>query len=172
MFRSGLLAIVTTNLSRSDHLHPQEVARAVRAGMSALLAWVTRIAVPFLAASLLAACGGQGTLGKKALSQEAKGIESLAAEGGLLAGDAARGRSTSTFTRIHARFLRDAARTSAGTLQRGRTSKARRLANLADRVGNDLERLSRSRSDRDLQRLLQHDLILAGDATKRLDRSL
>jgi hypothetical protein len=120
---------------------------------------------------LLVACGGQGTLGKKALSQEAKGIESLAAEGSLLAGNAARGRSTSTFTRIHARFLRDAARSSAGTLERGGTSKARRLAQLADRVGNDLERLSRSGSDRDLQRLLQHDLAQAADATKRLGKS-
>jgi hypothetical protein len=120
---------------------------------------------------LLVACGGQGTLGKKALSQEAKGIESLAAEGSLLAGNAARGRSTSTFTRIHARFLRDAAGSSAGSLVRGGTSKARRLAQLADRVGNDLERLSRSGSDRDLQRLLQHDLAQAADATKRLGKS-
>ena len=30
---------------------------------------------------LVAGCGAQGTLGKKALSQEAKGIQSLAAEG-------------------------------------------------------------------------------------------
>jgi hypothetical protein len=133
---------------------------------------IARIAVPLAALLLLAACGGQGTLGKKALSQEAKGIQSLAAEGGLLAGDAARGRSTSVFTRVHSRFLRNAARTSAGTLERGGTSKARRLAQLADRVGNDLERLSRSGSDRDLQRLLQHDLALVVNATKRLDKSL
>jgi hypothetical protein len=121
---------------------------------------------------LVAGCGAQGTLGKKALSQEAKGIQSLAAEGGLLAGDAARGRSTSTFTRVQARFLRDAARTSAGTLERGGTANARRLAQLSNRVANDLERLSRSGSDHDLQRLLQHDLALAVDATKRLDESL
>jgi hypothetical protein len=130
-----------------------------------------RIAVLLAALLLLAACGGQGTLGKKALSQEAKGIQSLAAEGGLLAGDAARGRSTSTFTRIHARFLRDAARTSAGTLQRGGTSKARRLALVAGRVGYDLERLSGSGSDRDLQRLLEHDLAQAAVDAKRLDKS-
>jgi hypothetical protein len=133
---------------------------------------IARIAVPLAALLLLAACGGQGTLGKKALSQEATGIQSLAAEGGLLAGDAARGRSTSIFTRVHARFLRDAARSSAGTLERGRTSKARRLAQLADRVGNDLERLSRSGSDRDQQRLLQHDLVLAAGAIERLHQSL
>jgi hypothetical protein len=133
---------------------------------------IARIVVPLAALLLLAACGGQGTLGKKALSQEAKGIQSLAAEGGLLAGDAARGRSTTVFTRVHARYLRDAARTSAGTLERGGTSKAQRLGRLADRVANDLERLSRSGSDRDLQRLLQHDLALALDATKRLDESL
>jgi hypothetical protein len=133
---------------------------------------IARIAAPFAALLLLAACGGQGTLGKKALSQEAKGIQSLAAESGLLAGEAARGRSTPTFTRIHARFLRDAARSSAGTLQRGGTSKARRLALVAGRVGNDLERLSHSGSDRDLQRLLQHDLAQAAVDAKRLDKSL
>jgi hypothetical protein len=133
---------------------------------------IARIAVPLAALLLLAACGGQGTLGKKALSQEATGIQSLAAEGGLLAGNAARGSSTSTFTRVHARFLRDAARKSTGTLERGGTSKAHRLARLADRVGNDLERLSRSGSDRDLQRMVQRDLALAAGATKRLDKSL
>ena len=133
---------------------------------------IARIAIPLAALLLLVACGGQGTLGKKALSQEAKGIQSLAAEGSLLAGDAARGRSTTVFTRVHARFLRDAARKSAATLEHGGTSKAQRLGRVADRVGNDLERLSRSGSDRDLQRLLQNDLALAVDATKRLDKSL
>ena len=133
---------------------------------------IARIAVPLAALLVLSACGGQGTLGKKALSQEAKGIQSLAAEGGLLAGDAARGRSTTVFTRVHARFLRDAARKGAATLEHGGTSKARRLGRVADRVANDLERLSRSGSDRDLQRLLQQDLALALDATKRLDESL
>ena len=133
---------------------------------------IARIAIPLAALLLLVACGGQGTLGKKALSQEAKGIQSLAAEGSLLAGDAARGRSTTVFTRVHARFLRDAARKSAATLEHGGTSKAQRLGRVADRVGNDLERLSRSGSDRDLQRLLEHDLALASAAAKRLDKSL
>jgi hypothetical protein len=133
---------------------------------------IARIAVPLAALLLLAACGGQGTLGKKALSQETKGIQSLAAEGGLRAGDAARGWSTTVFTRIHARYLRDAARTSAGTLRHGGTSKSRSLGRLAGRVANDLERLSRSGSDHDLQRLLQQDLALAADAAKRLDESL
>jgi len=133
---------------------------------------IARIAIPLAALLLLVACGGQGTLGKKALSQEAKGIQSLAAEGSLLAGDAARGRSTTVFTRVHARFLRDAARKSAATLEHGGTSKAQRLGRVADRVGNDLERLSRSGSDRELQRLLEHDLALASAAAKRLDKSL
>jgi hypothetical protein len=149
-----------------------EVAQPARSGTSALVRLIARIAAPFAALLLLAACGGQGTLGKKALSQEAKGIQSLAAEGGRLAGEAARGRSTSTFTRIHARFLRGAARSSAGTLEQGGTAKARRLALVAGHVGNDLERLSRSGSDRDLQRLLQHDLAQAAVDAKRLGKSL
>jgi hypothetical protein len=116
-----------------------------------------RAGLAFAAALLLAGCGGS-SLGKKALQQEAKGLQALAAEGSMLAGDASRGRSTVIFTRIHSRYLRASARTSVTTLAAGKTPEARRLAALAVRLRDDLDRLSRSGSNEAEQQKLQHDL--------------
>jgi hypothetical protein len=116
-----------------------------------------RAGLAFAAALLLAGCGGS-SLGKKALQQEAKGLQALAAEGSMLAGDASRGRSTVIFTRIHSRYLRASARTSVATLAAGTTPEARRLAALAVRLRDDLDRLSRSGSNEAEQQKLQHDL--------------
>ncbi|MDX6400267.1 MAG: hypothetical protein QOF27_873 [Gaiellaceae bacterium] len=76
----------------------------------------------------------------------------------MLAGDASRGRSTVVFTRMHSRYLRASARTSAATLSAGKTPEARRLAVLAVRLRDDLNRLSHSGSNAAEQRTLQHDL--------------
>jgi hypothetical protein len=76
----------------------------------------------------------------------------------MLAGDASRGRSTVIFTRIHSRYLRASARTSVATLAAGKTPEARRLAALAVRLRDDLDRLSRSGSNEAEQQKLQHDL--------------
>ncbi len=57
-----------------------------------------------LAAVLLAGCGSQ------TLQQQSTSLKALAAEGGLLAGNAARGRSTTVFTREHSGFLLKSAR--------------------------------------------------------------
>src|SRR5438132_13062812 len=96
------------------------------------------LALRFLAASaaalLLAGCGGQSSLDRKALSQEATTLQALAAEGGLLAGNSARGRSTAVFTRVHAGYLHAAAQSSVSALAAGRTAAARRLASLAGRL--------------------------------------
>jgi hypothetical protein len=116
-----------------------------------------RAGLVFATALLLAGCGGS-SLGKKALQQEAKGLKALAAEGSVLAGDASRGRSTVVFTRIHARYLRASARSSVQTLAAGKTAEARRLAAVAVRLRDDLDRLSRSGSDQAEQRTLQRDL--------------
>ena len=116
-----------------------------------------RAGLAFVAALLLAGCGGS-SLSKKALAQEAKGLHALAAEGSLLAGDASRGRSTVVFTRIHSRYLRASASRSAATLAAGKTPEARRLAALAVRLRDDLDRLSRSGSNAAEQQTLQRDL--------------
>jgi hypothetical protein len=111
-----------------------------------------------LIAVLAAGCGGSNALDRKALEQEAKGIHSLAAEGSLLAGNAAKGRTTVVFTRIHARALRASARSSASTLAGGRTAEARRLASLAVRLGVELDRLSRSGANTVEQQRLERSL--------------
>jgi hypothetical protein len=111
-----------------------------------------------LIAVLAAGCGGSDALGRKALQQEGKGIHSLAAEGSLLAGNAAKGRTTVVFTRIHAQALRASARSSASTLAGGRTAEAWRLASLAVRLGVELDRLSRSGANRVEQQRLERSL--------------
>jgi hypothetical protein len=116
-----------------------------------------RAGLVFATALLLAGCGGS-SLGTKALQQEAKGLKALAAEGSVLAGDASRGRSTVVFTRIHSRYLSASAGNSVKTLAAGKTAEARRLATVAVRLRDDLDRLSRSGSNQAEQRTLQHDL--------------
>ena len=128
--------------------------------LAAVMTWFVprRAGLVFATALLLAGCGGQSSFGKKALQQEAKGLKALAAEGSVLAGDASRGRSTVVFTRIHSRYLRASARSSVKTLAAGKTVEARRLAAVAVRLRDDLDRLSRSGSNQAEQRTLQRDL--------------
>jgi hypothetical protein len=110
-----------------------------------------------------AGCGGKGALGPKALQQEATGLQSLAAEGGILAGDAARGRSTSVFLRVHTQYLTKAAHSSATTLTAGGPA-AQPLAAVATDVAHDLDLLAHSASDRAQQRRLAASL--ARDAAR------
>ena len=56
-----------------------------------------------------AGCGGGGPLGVKALSQESRSLQSLAAEGALLAQDVAAGRTTRVYARVHSSDLSTAA---------------------------------------------------------------
>lgn len=56
-------------------------------------------------ALLGAGCGGGGRLGAKALSQQAKSLQSLAAEGALLAQDAVSGKTTRVYRREHSSDL-------------------------------------------------------------------
>jgi hypothetical protein len=76
----------------------------------------------------------------------------------VLAHDAARGGTTQSFVRVHGGYLRDAASSSSVAFRQGRTATAHRLATLAGRVTDDLDRLSRSGSDRATQRLLEREL--------------
>src|SRR5690348_4599090 len=110
-------------------------------------------------ALVVASCGGGGRLSEKALQQEAKTVQSLAAEGGILAGDAARGRSTPIFTREQADVLRKAASSSAKKLALAGNGGA--LAPLAARVREDLDRLSHAASDKAEQERVAADLVRA-----------
>jgi hypothetical protein len=114
---------------------------------------LARVLLVVVAVVLFAGCGSQN-----ALDQQSKSLKALAAEGGLLAGNAARGRSTTVFTREHTGFLLKSARSSASTLARQTSAKGRQLARVAARVTDDLQRLQQSGSDRAEQRRVQNDL--------------
>jgi uncharacterized protein YceK len=114
---------------------------------------LARALLVVVAVVLLAGCGSQNSL-----EQQSKSLKALAAEGGLLAGDAARGRATTVFTREHTGFLLKSARSSASTLARQTSAKGRQLARVAARVTDDLERLQQSGSDRAEQRRVENDL--------------
>ena len=116
-----------------------------------------------LAAVVLLAtgCGSGGTLSAKALSQESKSLQSLAAEGSLLARVANAGKSTRIFTRVHSEDLEKAASQVAASLQTAKTEpalepKLRRLASRARKVSGDLKRLGHA--SRDEQRRLAREL--------------
>jgi hypothetical protein len=114
---------------------------------------LARALLVVVAIALLAGCGSQN-----ALDQQSKSLKALAAEGGLLAGNAARGRSTTVFTREHTGFLLKSARSSASTLARQTSAEGRQLVRVAARVTDDLERLQQSGSDSAEQRRVQNDL--------------
>ena len=100
---------------------------------------------------LAAGCGSGGTLSEKALTQESSTVQSLAAEGALLARDSAAGKTTHIFTRVHSEYLQKAAAKSAKTLQSATTTpalrpKLRRTARAATRVSSELEQLGHASS--------------------------
>jgi hypothetical protein len=131
-----------------------------------------RRSAAFAVALLLAGCGGQGAPGSHALRQEADALRSLAAEGAIVAADAGGGRSTNTFVRIHAAALTKTARASKALLSKGRGTEARRLAALAARVADRLDRLSLSGSDRAEQRRIATELERAAAHASRLAKRL
>lgn len=117
----------------------------------------------------LAACGGGSRLSAKALQQEAKTVQSLAAEGGMIAESASRGRSTKVFVREQAAFLHKAASSSARKLAQAQNAGA--LGPLAARVRDELDRLSRSGADGRRQAQLGVDLTRDAHAAARLAKS-
>jgi hypothetical protein len=74
------------------------------------------------------------------------------------------------FLRVHADYLTKAAQSSATTLASGGPS-ARALARLAKSVASDLDRLSRSGSDRAQQRRLAAALARAATRAAKLGQS-
>jgi hypothetical protein len=118
------------------------------------------LVVVAILALLACGCGG-GRLGAKALSQESTSLQSLAAEGALLARDSAAGKTTRIYTRVHANDLYKAASQSAKSLRTAKTRQAlepklRRLASAARKVSADLKRLGQAAKDE--QRRLAREL--------------
>jgi hypothetical protein len=121
-------------------------------------------------ALIAAGCGG-AHIGKKGLEKQAESLQSLAAEGALLATDSAAGRTTRTYTREHASDLQSAAAKIASRLKAARTEpglepKLHRLAGLARRVADDLDRLGHA--PRAEQRAIGHRLRIAAGISEQI----
>jgi hypothetical protein len=109
---------------------------------------VPRLATSFsvLAVLLFAGCGGGGTLSESELKKEIEAIGSTAAEGALLAHDAAEGRTTHAFTTVHSEFLDEAtrktgAKLSESSVSSGLEQRKTRAERLARRIADALSRL-------------------------------
>jgi hypothetical protein len=80
------------------------------------------------------------------LTQKSTSLESLAAEGALLARQAGAGKTTHIFTRVHSGYLYEAASQEASSLRTATTEpalepKLRHVTSLAGKVSADLKRV-------------------------------
>jgi hypothetical protein len=121
---------------------------------------------------VLAGCNG-GTVDRHALKRDAENVASLASEGGLLADDVSRGRSTKYFIRVHAKELsRKASNLEDALAERpttpGITSDVRKLSKLAGKVSRELERLHLHPTDRGVAVSLKKPLSDDADAADKL----
>ena len=122
-----------------------------------------------------AGCGGGGKLGVKALSQESKSLQSLAAEGALLAEDAVFGKTTRVYTREHSSDLYKAASQAEASLKAVKTEpafepKLRRLAVLAAQVRADLNRLGGASKEE--ERAIGRELQAAAQESQQISEEL
>jgi hypothetical protein len=120
----------------------------------------------------LAGCNG-GTVDRHALKRDAEKVASLASEGGLLADDVSRGRSTKYFARVHAKELsRKASNLEDALAERptslGITADVRKLSKLSGKVSRELERLHLHPTDRDVAASLKQPLSDDADAADEL----
>jgi hypothetical protein len=119
---------------------------------------VGRLVGVVVAAATLAACGGGGA------AKQAEQLGSASAEGALLAQEAAEGDALGTFTRVHARDLRELA---APLEESGETAALRRLA---VRIGTALQRLEDDPGDRAEAARVASALRGAAARAKRLEQ--
>jgi hypothetical protein len=117
-----------------------------------------------------AGCGGGGSVSQKDVQKQFQAIQSLAAEGALVAGGAADGRTTDVFVRVHTGYLDKAARKVETKLSSAHATGAAELdrvraARLASSVSDELATLGDDPGDREaarrIQRRLERDAALA-----------
>jgi hypothetical protein len=125
-----------------------------------------------LAVLVLAGCGG-GTLSKHAFQKDAESLQSLAAEGTLLAAQVAEGEGTHSFTSVHALYLERIASKLAKKLEAAKTDpsldrKRSAAAALAASLDEKLTRLHESPTDRKLGERLASDFKQEADAAEKL----
>jgi hypothetical protein len=131
----------------------------------------TRVALALLVLALVG-CNG-GTVDKHALNRDAEKVASLATEGGLLANDVSKGRSTTYFVRVHAKELSGAASGFQVSLAKrptspGMTSDVRKLSKLAGKLSRELEQLHLHPTDRSVAERLKQPLKDDADAADKL----
>lgn len=124
---------------------------------------------------LCAGCGSAGSLGAKGLAEQSKAVQSLAAEGALLAEDSVAGKSTGVYRREHAAELSAAASKAESSLKVATVApalgpKLRELAAVAGKVHADLRRLGGA--SRDQQRALGRKLEAAAHESERIGKEL
>jgi septum formation inhibitor MinC len=127
-----------------------------------------------LALVVLSTAGcGSGGLSRKDLQKQAKAIQSLAAEGALVADGVADARMTETFSRVHTKYLEEAARKVQTKLASARASgsideKRSSALQLAGRVADELAELHGAPEDRALARRVRSQLQDDVGAAERL----
>jgi hypothetical protein len=117
-------------------------------------------------------CGGGGSVSQKDVQKQFEAIQSLAAEGALVADGAADGRTTGVFVRVHTGYLDKAARKVEGQLSSARASGAAerdrvRAARLASSVAGELGRLGDDPGDRAGARRIEQQLQRGASAAER-----
>jgi hypothetical protein len=123
----------------------------------------------------LAGCGGGSSLGTHALTKDVESIQSLAAEGSLLAKQVAHGDVTGTFVRVHTQYLEKVAGSLRRTLATARVppglaADRRKAARLASTVDRDLRLLHRHPSDRAVGERVRSELARAARQAEELAR--
>jgi len=114
---------------------------------------VLRLAPLAIAVFLAAGCGGGGTLSRDSFRKEVESIQSVAAEGALLAHDAADGRTTTPFVSVHSEVLAKSAgkvarKLESATVEPGLEPDRMRAARLATNIEDELDQLDEHPDDR------------------------
>jgi hypothetical protein len=122
---------------------------------------------------LLAGCGGGGSVSQKDVQKQFEAIQSLAAEGALVADGAADDRTTDVFVRVHTGYLDRAAEKVATKLSSAHASGAvdrdrARAARLATEVADRLAALGDHPGDRAAARRIAARLRLDAALAERL----
>jgi small-conductance mechanosensitive channel len=136
---------------------------------------VRRLAPFAIAVSLAAGCGGGGTLSHDSLRKEAESIQSVAAEGALLAHDSADGRTTTPFVSVHSEVLAESAgkvaqKLESAAVEPGLEQDRARAERLATRIEEELDQLDEHPDDQAEARRVADELDQAAKAAEELAR--
>jgi hypothetical protein len=132
---------------------------------------VHRLAPLAIASFLAVGCGGGGTLSRDSLRKEAESVQSVAAEGALLAHDAADGRTTTPFASVHSSVLAESAdkvaqKLESADVEPGLKQDRARVVRLATRIEEELDQLDPN--DRAAAQRIADELEQAAKAAEEL----